>query len=89
MIHLGVSMTREELLDEINEKLEEEHADNTITEKGALVDSGVDSFGLTMTLVDISNKYEIYPKEEFRNINFAKITAKDVIDKIMSKHGTN
>jgi len=82
-------MTRKDLLSEINEKLEEENANNVISENEALVASGVDSFGLTMTLVDISNKYDIYPKEEFRNINFQKITAKEVINKIMSKHENN
>ena len=44
-------MSREELLAEINTMLENENAES-ITEERKLIDSGVDSLGLTMVLVE-------------------------------------
>lgn len=81
-------MTRESLLEEINELLEEEHG-NAISEEQALVESEIDSFGLTMVLVAIDQKYKVYPKEVFKDLPFDTITAKDVINDILAKHDSN
>ena len=76
-------MNKEELLEYINELLEEEHG-NPIGYTDTLVSSGIDSFGLTMVLICIDNKYKIYPKEVFATLNFAELTANDVIEKVLN-----
>lgn len=77
-------MTRAVLLNEINELIESEYGES-IEEHQKLIESGIDSFGLTMVLVELDQKYNIYPKEVFRNLVFEKITAKSVIDDILAK----
>lgn len=76
-------MNKEELLEYINGLLEEEHG-NLIGYTDTLVSSGIDSFGLTMVLISIDNKYKIYPKEVFATLNFAELTANDVIEKVLN-----
>lgn len=76
-------MNKEELLEYINGLLEEEHG-NPIGYTDTLVSSGIDSFGLTMVLIGIDNKYKIYPKEVFATLNFAELTANDVIEKVLN-----
>lgn len=82
-------MSRDELLNDINEKLIDEEAEHSIEECDSLVSSGIDSFGITMVIVSIDEEYEIYGQEEFKNIDFEHITAKEIIDKIKAKDGSN
>lgn len=77
-------MTRAVLLNEINELIENEYGE-PIEEHQKLIESGIDSFGLTMVVVELDQKYSIYPKEVFRNLAFEKITAESVIDDILAK----
>lgn len=66
------------ILDEINELLDEEHA-NTIGWGDAIVSSGVDSFGLTMVLMTIGEKYKLWQEDKaFGKIDFQNITPNDV-----------
>lgn len=78
-------MNEEDVLHELNELIEEEHG-TAIQIHDRVIDSGVDSFGITMVFVAIDNKYEVYGKEEFRKIDFSRITAKEVIEKVLDKH---
>jgi acyl carrier protein len=66
------------ILDEINELLEEEHAE-LIGSDDAIISSGIDSFGLTMVLMTIGEKYDLWEDDkEFGKIDFAKITPNDI-----------
>lgn len=76
-------MTRESILQDINDLLEEEHGD-VVGYTDTLISSGVDSFGLTMVLVGIDHKYNIYPKEVFATLNFAEVTPNDVIERVLN-----
>lgn len=76
------------LLKEINELLKEEHG-NPITEIDRLVDSGIDSFGLTMVLLTLDQKYNLYTKEEFSKLDFENILAQDIIDRIQEVSNGN
>lgn len=81
-------MTRQEVADFVNELIVEEHGDE-ITEETKLVDSGVDSFGLTMILVSVDAEYDVYPKDVFKEIDFANITLGKIIDDVLAKHEGN
>jgi aryl carrier-like protein len=72
-------MTRELALQRINEILAEEHG-NPITYDDTLISSGIDSFGLTMVLLGV----DVYTREEFTSINFAEVTANDVIERMLN-----
>ena len=76
-------MNKEDILQYINDALEEEHG-APIGCEDTLISSGVDSFGLTMVLVNIDHKYNIYPKEVFSTLNFAEVTADDVIERVLN-----
>lgn len=76
-------MNKEIVLEYINELIEEEHG-KPINYEDTILSSGVDSFGLTMVLVGIDHKYNIYPKDIFASLDFAKITPKDVVDRILN-----
>lgn len=76
-------MSKEKILEYINTALEEEHGE-PIGYENTLISSGVDSFGLTMVLVNIDHKYNIYPKEVFSTLNFAEVTANDVIERVLN-----
>lgn len=80
-------MTEETILARINELIEEENGE-AIDANTPIIDSGVDSFGITMVFVELDTEYGVYPKEEFKNIQFETITPADVIDKVMSKYGS-
>lgn len=69
------------ILSEINELIEEEHGTPIITEQ-AIVESGVDSFGLLMILNTINIKYSVWTNEEFAKIDFSKISPLDIERKI-------
>ena len=81
-------MNRDQIIDFVNEQIEEENG-NPITEEQKLIDSGVDSFGLTMVIVNIDQKYDVYPKEEFKKLKFDEMTLKKVVDDVMRMHGSN
>ena len=76
-------MNKESILAYINELIEEEHGE-PITYEDTLISSGVDSFGLTMVLVGVDHKYNIYPKDVFASLDFAKITANDIIKRALN-----
>lgn len=79
-------MTEETLLAEINTLIESENG-KAIGLTDRIVTSTIDSFGFTMLLVSIDHKYNIYPKEEFNKINFAELTPKDIVERILKIHG--
>lgn len=75
-------MTREDILDTINELIEEEHG-NAVGPEDTVISSGIDSFGITMVFVELNNKYNVYGKDEFKDIDFENITAGDIIDRVL------
>lgn len=79
-------MNEDSLLNELNTIIKEEggHSINSLEK---LVDSGIDSFDFTMILIAIDHKYGIYPKEEFSKLNFAELTPKEIIERILQIHG--
>lgn len=75
-------MTRQDLLDEINEIIVEEYG-TSITEQDTIVSSEIDSFAMTMLVSTIGDKYGIYDKQEFEELDFVSLTAKGMIDRIL------
>lgn len=78
-------MTREGLLAEINEIIVNEYG-TPIEEEDTIVSSEIDSFAMTMLVVEISDKYGIYSKQEFEELDFVSLTAKDMIDRVLNEN---
>lgn len=75
-------MTRQDLLDEINEIIVEEYG-TSITEQDTIVSSEIDSFAMTMLVSTIGDNYGVYNKQEFEELDFVSLTAKGMIDRIL------
>jgi hypothetical protein len=67
----------EKLLEEINELIEEEHGE-PITADDTIMSSGVDSFGITMIIMAINDKYNLWDKKELGKVNYPNITPRDI-----------
>ena len=75
-------MNREEVLVYINKLIKTERG-NPITEEDTIVSSGVDSLGVTIVFMELDGRFGLYTPEEFQELDFAVITAKDIIDKVV------
>lgn len=78
-------MTREDLLAEINEIIVNEYG-TPIEEEDTIVSSGIDSFAMTMLVGEIGDKYGIYGRQEFEELDFVNLTAKDMIDRVLDEN---
>jgi hypothetical protein len=74
-------MTRLEFMEKTNKLIKEERG-NSIQETGAFISSGIDSLSMTIVIGELSDRYNVYTKEEFEKLDFANITPKDMMDKI-------
>lgn len=69
------------IVDRLNELIEEENG-TAISSTQAIVESGIDSFGLIMVLNSIDEEYKVWTKEEFKELPFEKLTIQDIVNKI-------
>lgn len=75
-------MSREENLDWVNELIEEEHG-TALTEDDKLIDSGADSFGITMVLLALDQRFEgKFDAKWIKSVNIDKLTVKEILDRI-------
>jgi acyl carrier protein len=82
-------MDRIQILEFINEAIEDEHGEPA-TEDTKIIGTGLDSFGITMVLLAVDQKYDVYSKEEFSNLDIPNLVVRDIIDKVMEKtNGTD
>lgn len=78
-------MNNEELLQEINELIESEDG-HAIEPEVLLIKSGLDSFGLTMVIISIDDKYELWSPKELEELDVTIITVQNIIDLVKEKH---
>lgn len=75
------TVSEKELLDFINSSIEDEYG-NSISVDDPIAGSGIDSFGVTMVLLEVNQKYPIWNSDEFGDIDFLHITPKDILGMI-------
>lgn len=75
-------MNRSDVLDKINKLIKVENG-SPITEEDKIVDSGIDSLGISILFMEIDAEYSIYPKEVFEAIDFSSYTVKEMIDEVI------
>lgn len=74
--------TREDHLKCLNELIEEEHGIE-LTETDKLVDSGMDSFGTTMVLLALDQRFDKkFDANWTKSVNIDELTVKDILDRI-------
>lgn len=76
----------QDILDFINSKIREEHG-RPVTIDDKLVDSEVDSFGITMVLLALDEEYHRFDPEWLKDTNIAELTVNEIVDRIAN--GTN
>lgn len=80
-------LTRESILEELNEIIEEEDGVATEDEDTLFKDLGLDSFGSTMFFLEVDDRYNYFKgqtKEEFmKSVNWQNLRVKDIIDNIL------
>lgn len=74
----------EEILEFINSKIREEKG-NRVTLDSLLIDAELDSFGVTVVLLDIDEEYDYFTKagygeDPWKEIQFATISIKEIVD---------
>lgn len=71
----------ERVLRDVNMWLREQHG-RSILYEDKLIESGVDSFGLTMVIMELDNKYECFSKEWMNSTDLRNVTVLDIIDRV-------
>ena len=51
-----------------------------------LVDTGIDSFGITMVILELENEYGILTNEQLTRIEIKDITLGDIIDMVLDEN---
>ena len=68
----------------INKIVREEHGMPMRTEEDKLVDTGCDSFGITMVLLNLDQKYNAFNDEWIKNNPVEEWTLGSIIDRVIS-----
>ena len=73
----------EEILEVINVAIREEHGNRLqLTDK--LIDSGIDSFGITMVLLALDEKYAAFSSDWVGKTEIPSLTIQDLIDRVQN-----
>lgn len=74
-------MNREKILSYINEVIIDEEG-KPVTEDNLLIDSEADSFGISMILISIDDRFNIWTQEEMEAMDVTTLTVKEILDKV-------
>lgn len=77
-------MTEQEILDELNEIIETEDG-NSINAEDFVGSSGIDSFGFSMFIIEVDERYNIWTQQEVEDMDYKNLTMQMVIDRIKEK----
>ena len=70
----------EEILSYLNNKIREEHG-NRVSMDSVWKDAEVDSFGTTMVLLEMNDKYGCFNKEWFKESNIAELSIREIVER--------
>ena len=69
----------------VNKVIRREHGKAMRDRADKLVDTGIDSFGIVMVLMGISNEYNVYNKDELSSMDIPSLTLGDMIKRIQDE----
>lgn len=73
-----------EILDFINQRIKDEHG-TLVTIDSLWTDANIDSFGSTMVLCDMDEKYDCFNREWLSTVNFQELTIKDLVERALNE----
>lgn len=76
----------EEITQFVNKVIRREHGKAMRDRADKLVDTGIDSFGITMVIIELEGKYGILTNEQLTRIEIKDITLGDIIDMVLDEN---
>ena len=76
----------EEITQFVNKRIRHEHGKAMRDRTDKLVDTGIDSFGITMVIIELEGKYGILTNEQLTRIEIKDITLGDIIDMVLDEN---
>lgn len=76
----------EEITQFVNKVIRQEHGKAMRDRTDKLVDTGIDSFGITMVIIELEGKYGILTNEQLAKIEIKDITLGDIIDMVLDEN---
>ena len=70
----------------VNKVIRHEHGKAMRDRADKLVDTGLDSFGITMVILELENEYGILTNEQLTRIEIKDITLGDIIDMVLDEN---
>ena len=76
----------EEITQFVNKLIRHEHGKAMRDRADKLVDTGIDSFGITMVILELEIEYGILTDEQLTRIEIKDITLGDIIDMVLDEN---
>ena len=70
----------------VNKVIRQEHGKAMRDRADKLVDTGIDSFGITMVIIELEGKYGILTNEQLAGVEIKDITLGDIIDMVLDEN---
>ena len=70
----------------VNKVIRQEHGKAMRDKTDRLVDTGIDSFGITMVIIELEGKYGILTNEQLARVEIKDITLGDIIDMVLDEN---
>ena len=76
----------EEIIQFVNKRIRQEHGKAMRDRADKLVDTGIDSLGITIVILELESKYGILTDEQLTRIEIKDITLGDIIDMVLDEN---
>ena len=76
----------EEITQFVNKVIRRKHGKAMRDKTDRLVDTGIDSFGITMVIIELEGKYGILTNEQLARVEIKDITLGDIIDMVLDEN---
>ena len=76
----------EEITQFVNKVIRQEHGKAMRDRADKLVDTGIDSLGITIVILELETKYGILTDEQLTRIEIEDITLGDIIDMVLDEN---
>ena len=70
----------------VNKVIRQEHGKAMRDKTDRLVDTGIDSFGITMVIIELEGKYGILTNEQLARVEIKELTLGDIIDMVLDEN---
>ena len=75
-----------EITEFVNKRIRHEHGKAMRDRADKLVDTGIDSFGITMVILELEMEYGILTDEQLARVEIEELTLGDIIDMVLDEN---